>query len=258
MSITLIDTHSHIYLDEFNDDLNHVFVRAEQNNVNKILLPSINKEHFDKQMKLTFTNSHCQSMIGLHPCYVKEDFQKELDFVHHSLNNKELNFIGIGEIGLDYFWDKTFLSQQKYCYETQLDWAIEYNLPVSIHSRDSTDDCFEAIKERSKKGLTGVFHCFSGTLVQAQKIMDSGFYLGIGGVVTFKNSHLINILQTIGIDKIVLETDAPYLAPVPFRGKRNEPSYLLNIVNFLSNHLSLQPEYIAQITTKNAQNLFRV
>ncbi len=256
--MTLIDTHSHIYLKEFDHDLIELMARAEQQGVQQILLPAINKEHLEKQMSITAQYSNCRSMMGLHPCYVTDHYQLEMELVYNTLKKSPSTFVGVGEIGLDYYWDKSRMEQQKHCFETQLDWAIEFDLPVSIHSRDATQDCIEAVQQRIPYGLRGVFHCFSGTLEQAQQIIDCGFYLGIGGVVTFKNSPLISILKTVGLGYIVLETDAPYLAPVPFRGKRNEPAYLKNIVEFLAIHVALSPQTIAQITTENAQKLFRL
>jgi TatD DNase family protein len=198
----------------------------------------------------------CLSMIGLHPCSVKEDFSRELVFIEKKTS--ERSFIAIGEIGLDFYWDKTFVEQQYETFQWQIDLALKKNLPIVIHSRNSINECIEIVKQNQNGKLKGVFHCFSGTTEQAIQIIDLGFYLGIGGVVSFKNSGLDKVVADVDLKHIVLETDAPYLAPVPFRGKRNESGYLKYVVEKLSEIKNISKEEIAAITTKNAKELFNI
>jgi TatD DNase family protein len=197
---------------------------------------------------------YCRPMMGLHPCSVKENYVEELAVVKdHLVKNK---FIAIGEIGLDFYWDVTFKSQQFDAFHQQIDWALAYDLPIVIHSRNSIDECISVITEHQKGRLKGVFHCFSGAIEQAKKIIDLNFYLGIGGVVTFKNSGLDKLMEQLTLENVVLETDAPYLAPVPFRGKRNECSYLKYVLEKLSEIKNMNKEEIAAITTANTEKLF--
>ncbi len=253
--MTLIDTHSHIYLPEFDSDIAKMFERADKERVTKILLPAIDSSTHLKMLQLEAQNpAKCYSMMGLHPCSVKENFREELKITRHYLD--ERNFVAVGEIGLDFYWDKTFTAEQYAAFHEQIEWAIEFDIPVVIHSRNSTDECIKVVAEHQKGKLKGVFHCFSGSIHQAEQIIELGFYLGIGGVLTFKNSGLDKVMESISLDHVVLETDAPYLAPVPFRGKRNEPSYLKYIVEKMAvlNNRSL--EEVAVITTANAEKLF--
>jgi TatD DNase family protein len=194
------------------------------------------------------------AMMGLHPCSVKEDFQAELKTARDFLEKRP--FIAVGEIGLDLYWDKTFIEQQYMAFQEQIGWALHYDIPIAIHSRNATDECIAVVAKHQKGQLKGVFHCFSGDAVQAQKVIDLGFYLGIGGVVTFKNAGLDKILEHVALENIVLETDAPYLAPVPFRGKRNEPAYLKYVLEKLAEIKKVDKDEIAVITTANAKKLF--
>lgn len=253
--MTLIDTHSHIYLPEFETDRAQMLERAGQEGIRKILMPAIDSSTHGAMLKLEEDNpSACLSMMGLHPCSVKENPETELKIAREHLEKK--SFIAVGETGLDFYWDKTFVQQQYMAFHQQIEWALHYDIPVVIHSRNSIDECIEVVKEHQNGKLKGVFHCFSGNLEQAGKIINLGFYMGIGGVITFKNSGLDVVMEKINLDNVVLETDAPYLAPVPFRGKRNEPAYLKYVVNKLAGIKNVSIEEIASVTTANAEKLF--
>lgn len=253
----LIDTHSHIYLPEFEPELAEMLKRAEKEGVGKILMPAIDSSTHQQMLQLEESlPDQCLSMMGLHPCSVKENYKEELAIARNYL--KKQRFKAVGEIGLDFYWDKTFTEQQYAAFNEQIEWALEYNIPIVIHSRESTDECINVVAAHQKGQLTGVFHCFSGNVEQAQKIIGLGLYLGIGGVVTFKNSGLDKVMESVSLENIVLETDAPYLAPVPFRGKRNEPSYLKYVVEKLSTLKNISIEEVAKITTTNAGKLFGI
>jgi TatD DNase family protein len=253
----LIDTHAHIYLPEFETDRGEMLKRAENELITSILMPAIDSStHFTMLQAEENYSAICRSMMGLHPCSVKKNYKEELKIVRDYLDKRK--FIAIGETGLDYYWDLTYREEQIKAFRQQIEWAIEFEIPVVIHSRNSTQDCIELIGEYQKGKLKGVFHCFSGTPDEAQQIIDLGFYLGIGGVVTFKNSGLNKVMEKVEIGKIVLETDAPYLAPVPYRGKRNECSYLKYVVQKLAEIKNIKAEEIAFITTQNARKLFEL
>ena len=192
--------------------------------------------------------------MGVHPCSIKENYQDELKTAKDYLEKRP--FKAVGEIGLDFYWDKTFSDQQYAAFHEQIEWALHFELPIAIHSRCSTDECIKVVAEHQQGKLKGVFHCFSGDAVQAKQVIDLGFYLGIGGVVTFKNSGLDKVLEDVSMSNIVVETDAPYLAPVPFRGKRNEPSYLKYVVEKIASIKNISVEEVAEITTENAEELF--
>ncbi len=258
----LIDTHCHIYLKEFDEDRQEMIARAENEGVKLFLMPAIDTLTYTQMMD-TYAAfpGKCLSMMGLHPCSINKNFEEELAFVEEKLTEKK--FIAIGEIGLDFYWDKTFVDEQNKAFQRQIDMALNYQLPIVIHSRNSIDECIELVKKNQNArlpygqgNLKGVFHCFSGNGEQAKQIIDLGFYLGIGGVVTFKNSGLDKIMEDVDMKHIVLETDAPYLAPVPFRGKRNESSYLKYVVEKLAEIKNISKEEIAAITTANAKELF--
>ena len=253
--MTITDTHAHIYLPEFAETRKEMLERAEKEGVNKILLPAIDSESHASLVNLAKEfPAQCRPMMGLHPCYVKDNFREELKIARDYL--EQAGFVAVGEIGLDFYWDKTFTEQQYLAFEEQIRWALEFDLPIAIHSRSSTDECIEVVRRYQNGKLKGVFHCFSGNAEQALQIMDLGFYLGIGGVVTFKNGGLDKVFDTIGLERVVLETDAPYLAPVPFRGKRNEPSYLKYVVEKLAGIKSISIEDVAEITERNVRTLF--
>lgn len=253
--MNLIDTHSHIYVSEFDADRVEMMKRAEKEGVTKIFLPAIDSDTHEKmlQTEADFAGI-CHSMMGLHPCSVKENYKEELELIQEYL--KKRPFKAVGEIGLDFYWDKTFTTQQYEVFHQQIEWALAYSLPIVIHSRNATDECIKVVAEHQKDGLRGIFHCFSGDTDQAKQLIEFGFYLGIGGVLTFKNSGLDTVMEEIDLDNVVLETDAPYLAPVPFRGKRNEPSYLKYVVEKLATIKKISAEQVATITTANAEKLF--
>jgi TatD DNase family protein len=253
--MTVIDTHSHIYLPEFDIDRVQMLERAGGEGIRKILMPAIDSSTHGAMLRLEEGNpAACLSMMGLHPCSVKENPGDEFKTARDHLEKR--TFIAIGETGLDFYWDKTFVQQQYMAFHKQIEWALHYDIPVVIHSRNSIDECIKVVEEHQNGKLKGVFHCFSGNLEQAGKIIDLGFYMGIGGVITFKNSGLDKVMETISLENIVLETDAPYLAPVPFRGKRNEPAYLKYVVEKLATIKNVSIEEMASITSFNAEKLF--
>ena len=253
--MNLLDTHSHIYLPEFELDRASMLERAEKEGVTRILLPAIDKTTHEQMLALEKAYpTRCFSMMGLHPCSVKENFEEELKIAEGYFEQRE--FKAVGETGLDFYWDKTFTEQQYAAFNRQVEWALHYDIPVVIHSRNSTDECIEVVRAHQKGKLKGVFHCFSGNETQARQIIDLGLYLGIGGVLTFRNSGLDKVMEKTDLAHLVLETDAPYLAPVPFRGKRNEPSYLRYVVTKLSELKNTTTGEVASITTANAEKLF--
>ncbi len=252
----MIDTHSHIYSEEFDEDRAEMLQRAKDAGVLSIILPSIDSDSFQRMIDLETSNpDYCFAAIGLHPTSVKEDYLQELELVESELKRRK--YIAIGEIGIDLYWDKTFYKEQLHAFQTQVEWSLECNLPIIVHIRDSHKETIEALMPYKDKGLKGVFHCFTGTKKEADEIMALGdFKLGIGGVVTFKNSGLAENLKEIPLEKLVLETDAPYLAPTPYRGKRNEPAYTALVRDKLAEIYAKTPEEIDLITTKSAKELF--
>jgi TatD DNase family protein len=254
-SAYIIDTHCHLYDEAFMEDRSLVIDRAKTAGVKRIYLPNIDGSSIDGMLELeTDFPDFCYAMMGLHPCYVKEDFKQELKVMHNWLSIR--NFSAIGEIGLDFFRDETFRAEQLEAFQLQLEWAMEKDLPVVIHSRKSLQECIKMIKTIGKGGIRGIFHCFSGSVEEANAIIDLGMYLGIGGVITYKNSGLLEVLHNIGLQNVVLETDAPYLTPVPFRGKRNEPAYTHLIATKIADSLQCSIEDVIQITCKNALQVF--
>lgn len=253
----IIDTHAHLYVNDFKEDIAEILARATAEGVSEIILPNIDSGTVDDMLELVKNFPVCHAAIGLHPCSVKEDNTAEFANMEKWLG--EMKFAGIGETGLDFHWDTSFTTQQYESFELQVGWAKSLGIPIIIHSRKSTDECIAVIKKRQDGRLTGVFHCFSGTVEQAKQITDLGLYLGIGGVVTYKNGGLEPVLQTIGMmERVVLETDSPYLSPVPKRGKRNEPSYLKYIVDKIADISGFSTDKVAEITTANAQKLFGI
>jgi TatD DNase family protein len=251
----LIDTHTHLYLKQFKDDIEDVISRAKNIGVHKFYLPSIsskyNKSMHDLEKK--FPNDiYC--MIGLHPCYVDDNFESEINFVKKHI--KDYNYKAIGEIGIDLFHEKKYFNQQVIAFEEQIKLAIEYDLPIVIHARDSLDEIFRVLEKFKSEKLRGIFHCFTGNLDQANKIIDLNFYLGIGGVVTFKNGKISEFLNEVPIEKIVLETDSPYLAPVPYRGKRNESFYIELVAKKIAEVYDVELDYVSKVTDKNALDVF--
>ncbi len=251
----IIDTHTHIYLNDFADTIDNVIKRANDIGVQKFYLPAIDSETFDEILRLESKYpTQCFAMAGLHPCSVKENYTVELAFVKNNLEKRK--FVAIGEIGLDFYWDKTFALQQMEAFTLQMQWALEFNVPISIHTRNAMGETIEAVKPFAAKGLRGIFHCFGGSMESAKEIIKMGFYLGIGGVVTYKNAGLAEVLTHIDLQHLVLETDAPYLSPLPFRGKQNEPSYLQYIIDKIANIKNCTHEEIAKITSENAIKVF--
>jgi TatD DNase family protein len=251
----LIDTHCHLYGETFTADIAQVIERAEAEGVERFYLPAIDNETHQSMLDLeTRFPGKCIAMMGLHPCSVKENYKEELAIIKEWLEKR--TFPAIGEIGIDYYWDRSFDAQQVEAFHTQIEWALHYSLPIVIHSRESMDDCIRIVKEHQNGQLGGIFHCFTGTAEQARQVIDAGFYLGIGGVLTYKKSTLPEALQDIPLENMVLETDAPYLPPVPFRGKRNESSYLKYVVEKLAEIKGVSREAVAEITTANAQKIF--
>jgi len=251
----LIDTHCHIYLEEFEADRPEMLSRAENEGVTLFFMPAIDSKTHENMVLLEENyKGKCLAMMGLHPGSVKEDFAGELKAARDWFEKR--NFVAVGEIGLDFYWDKTFTIQQYEAFHTQIEWALEFDIPIVIHSRNAIDECINVVKEHQEGKLKGVFHCFSGSIEQAKQIIDLGLHLGIGGVVTFKNSGLDKVMNEVDMKHVVLETDSPYLAPVPFRGKRNECSYLKYVVEKLSELKEIPKKDIEDITTKNAEELF--
>ena len=249
-----IDTHTHIYLSEFDEDRDTLMQRAKDANVEITIMPAIDSSTHEKMFQIESFYPHCYSMIGLHPCSVNQDFGKELSLINDYLAQRK--FVAIGEIGLDFYWDKTFSFEQYEAFRKQIQVALVHHLPIVIHSRNAIDECIDVVSKY--EGIKGVFHCFSGNEQQAKKIIQLNFMLGIGGVVTFKNSGLDKVIEKIGLSNVILETDAPYLAPVPHRGKRNEPAYTKLVAEKLSTICSLPLDKIAELTTENARNLFKL
>jgi TatD DNase family protein len=251
------DTHAHIYLAEFDSDRSLMLKRAEMEGIRTIILPAIDSSTHDAMLRVEHENpASCFSMIGVHPCSVKINYTEEIKIARDSFEKR--SFTAIGEIGLDFYWDITYLEQQYKAFHEQIEWALHFGIPIAIHSRNSIDECIQVVSEHQKGNLKGVFHCFSGNEKQAQQIIDLGFYLGIGGVLTFKNSGLDKAIENINLDHIVLETDSPYLAPMPFRGKRNECSYIKYVAQKLAEIKSTTLQQIADTTTANAEKLFNL
>jgi TatD DNase family protein len=251
----LIDTHCHLYVSEFSEDIDKVLQRAIEKGVGRFYLPAIDRESESSLLDLEKRYPDiCFAMQGLHPCSIKENVKEALDYVGHRI--RERRFAAIGEIGLDFYWDRTFEKQQYEAFHQQIEWALHYNLPIVIHSRQSIDQTISVVAEHQKGNLRGIFHCFNEDEISAEKIIELGFHIGIGGTVTYKNSKLPVVLKNISLDKMVLETDAPYLPPVPFRGKRNESSYLIYIAEKLAEIKGVSVEEVADQTTKNALNIF--
>ena len=253
----ITDTHTHLYTVEFDADRKDMMQRAKDAGVSRFFIPAIDASHTDSMIKLEneFPND-VFLMMGLHPSSVKENYLEELAHVREWIDKKA--FYAIGEIGIDLFWDKTFLVQQQAAFKTQIKWAKEKKLPIVIHCRDAFDEVFEILEIEKSDDLRGVFHCFTGTLEQAKQAISYNMKLGIGGVATFKNGKINKFLNEINIKHIVLETDAPYLAPSPFRGKRNESSYITNVIDKLVEIYGISFQEIAEITTQNSKEVFGI
>lgn len=251
----LIDTHCHLYSKEFAGDIEETIQRAEREGVEKLYLPAIDSSVLEDLLALERQfPGKCIGMIGLHPCSVREDYEIELKLVEEWLGKR--SFVALGEIGLDFHWDRSFEQQQYEAFRRQIKWALQYNIPIVIHSRESMAQSIGVVREHQDGRLKGIFHCFTGDYESARAIIEAGFYLGIGGVLTYKNSGLAETLKRIDLEWLVLETDAPYLSPVPFRGKRNESSYLKWVAARLAEVKGVTVEEVARVTTANAQKIF--
>lgn len=250
----MTDTHAHLYKNEFEHDLDQVVARAKSSGVQRVLLPNINVESIPSMLRLCNTHKdYFFPMYGLHPCEVKQDFEIELENIHRYLESNDA--IAIGEIGIDLYWDKSTLPMQIAAFETQIEWAKLRGLPIAIHSREANHEVLRILKKH-QDGLRGVMHCFSGSLEEAQAFVKLGFYLGIGGVVTYKNAHLPQIISQVGLEHLLLETDSPYLTPVPHRGKRNEPGNIPIIARKISEAYNVPYEVVVRQTESNVQSLF--
>jgi TatD DNase family protein len=256
--IQLIDTHSHLYDEAFDEDIDIVINNALEKGVAKIILPAIDSSTIERQKKLSASYPDIfYQMIGVHPTSIKEDYRKELDVVYNEISTNADSYLAIGEIGLDYYWDTTFAHEQQTALITQIEWANKYQKPVALHVRNAYTEMFEVLEKHSVD-RRGVLHCFSGTLSDAKKAVDMGYMLGIGGVVTFKKNELAKIVAELPLQNILLETDAPYLAPTPYRGKRNESAYVLNVAQTVAEIKNTSLEQVAETTLQNAVELFGI
>lgn len=255
--MTFIDTHSHIYLEEFAKDLPQVIERAQATGISHILLPNIDSTTVESMLNVcSLYGGYCFPMMGLHPTFVNGDFEKELSVVEEQLAGSG-KYIAVGEVGLDLYWDKTFLKEQIIAFDRQIQWALKYDLPLVIHSREAFEPLCDTLLPYKDTSLKGIFHSFTGTSLEAARLLDfENFMLGINGVVTFKKSGLADVVKDIPLNRITVETDAPYLTPVPYRGKRNESSYLKFTLEKLAEIYQLAPDHIARETTKSALKIF--
>lgn len=254
----LTDTHTHLYSEQFKDDIDEVVQKAINLGISRFFLPNIDSDYTAALLALAKKYpDNMFPMMGLHPCSVKADYQQELEQVEKMLSEHQV--VAIGEIGIDLYWDKTFFKEQQAAFRHQIRLAKANNLPFVIHCRDAFDEIFKILDEENDENMRGIFHCFTGNLEQAQKIINyGGFKLGIGGVVTFKNAGLDKVVEQISLEHLVLETDAPYLAPVPYRGKRNESAYIIEIATKVANLKQVSLEEVAKITTTNSKTVFGV
>jgi TatD DNase family protein len=251
----LIDTHCHLYDSAFEGDRDFMIQRAVDTGVRRFYLPAIDLQSEEAMLDLEKRYPDiCFAMQGLHPCSVNADVEEALRHVGQSLTGRA--FAAVGEIGLDFYWDRTYEKQQYQAFHRQIEWALHFDLPIVIHSRNSIEQTIGVVREHQKGKLKGIFHCFNDDEKNAKEITELGFYLGIGGTITYKNSKLPDVLKKIGLEQVVLETDAPYLPPVPFRGKRNESSYIIHVAQKLAGILEMRIEEVAAVTTSNAMKIF--
>ena len=250
-----IDTHAHLYSTPIKENIEGIMKNAIDNGIDTIIMPAIDSTSLEAMLEVEKTYpQNTIAMMGLHPCSVKENVKEELAIIEAQLQKRK--FIAIGEIGLDYYWDKTFTTEQMHAFEIQMQWALDYKLPIAIHTRNAMGETIEAVKPFAKKGLRGIFHCFSGSKESAEQIISMDFHLGLGGVLTYKNAGVAEAIKDIPMEWLVLETDAPYLSPVPYRGKTNEPSYMIQVAMKLAEIKNLPLHEIAEMTTSNAEKLF--
>ena len=253
----ITDTHTHLYSEQFDEDRRSMIERAKEAGVSRFFIPAIDSSYMDRMLRLE--REYAEEvflMMGLHPTSVKENYKNELAFVRKWIDQRE--FYAIGEIGIDLYWDRSFLSQQQEAFKTQIQWAKEKKIPIVIHCREAFDEIFEILEQEKSDDLVGIFHCFTGTLEQAKKAISYNMKLGIGGVATFKNGKIDQFLSEIDIRHIVLETDAPYLSPTPFRGKRNESSYITYTIDKLVEIYGITFQEISEITTQNSKEIFGI
>jgi len=251
-----VDSHAHIYLKDFKEDIQSVMDESRDTGINKIFMPNIDHLSIEDMLHLELKfPENCFPMMGLHPCSVKKDFESALYEVESWLSKR--NFLAIGEMGIDLYWDKTYFEEQKEAFKIQAEMARKYDLPMVIHCRDSFEETITLLEALNNKDLKGVFHCFTGTLSDAERVIKQGFFVGLGGVSTFKNSGMSEVIPSIDLDYVILETDSPYLAPAPHRGKRNKPSYIPIIANKIAEFKKMNVDEIARITTINALKLFK-
>lgn len=252
-----VDTHTHIYTEEFDDDREQVMARASSAGVVLMLFPNIDVASIEKMYGVYEQHPDCcRVMMGLHPTEVNTTYRESLKRIEKELENPV--YIGVGEIGLDFYWDQTYKRQQIEAFELQLEWAKQLHLPVSIHTREAFETLLPILERKQDGTLRGVLHCFTGTEEQAFQAVKLGFHLGMGGVVTYKNSHVKDFFSKLPLERLLLETDAPYLSPVPHRGQRNEPAFLVDTARFLADRLQIALETVAGVTTHNAKKLFRL
>ena len=251
----MTDSHAHIYSDKFKQDVDKILEKAFEENVNKIYMPNIDHKSIDGMLELEEKyKGKCFSMMGLHPCSVDKNFEKELYIEEEWLNKR--HFTAVGEMGIDLYWDKTYFEQQKEAFRIQTNWAKKFKLPIVIHIREAMQETLELLEDVYEEGLTGVVHCFTGNLEDAERILKLGFKLGIGGVATFKNGGLDKVIPHVGLEHLLLETDSPYLAPKPHRGKRNEPSYIPIIAQRIAELKDIDVAEVEKVTDENAAALF--
>jgi TatD DNase family protein len=254
-----VDTHTHLYLEEFDSDRDNIVRNAIHNGVKYFFLPNIDSSSIEGMMALSDSfPGHCFPMMGLHPTSVKSNYKEEITIAEKHLSFSVKRFYAIGEIGIDLYWDKTFSKEQYVAFTIQLDWAVKYDLPVVIHTRNSFDVAIDIIEKKNDPAIRGIFHCFGGSIKQAEKAIELGFLLGIGGIITYRNSGLQKVVEVIDLEHLVVETDAPFLPPVPYRGQRNESSYIPVIAEKVAEIKNTSITEVAEITTRNALKLFNI
>lgn len=252
-----VDTHAHLYLEKFDEDIDDVIKNCIKNNVERIFLPNIDSSTIESLNNLSkLYPDNCFPIMGLHPCSVNDNYKSELSIMQGWLEKEK--YYGIGETGVDLYWDKTFKSQQVEAFEEQINWSKSYDLPIIIHSRESLDITIDIITQNQNGVLSGIFHCFNGNIEQCKKIVDNNFYMGLGGIVTYKNAGLDEMIKYLPLEKMLLETDSPYLSPVPYRGKRNQSSYIPIIADKIAEIKGLTTKEIMTVTTQNAARIFKL
>jgi len=251
----IIDSHAHIYQPEFEDDIDEVIQNAKAVGISAIYMPNIDSSTIHRMENLEIKHPMCKSMMGIHPCYIKENYLEELAIVKQKLEQKK--YVGVGEIGIDLYWDKSFADAQFEAFRYQIELAKEHEIPFVIHSRDALEHTISIVEEMQDGNLRGIFHCFNGTVEEGKRIVDLGFYMGIGGVVTYKNAGVDKVVEQLPIEAMVLETDAPYLSPGPKRSKRNEPKFITKVVDKLVEIKGMTKDNIEKVTSENCKKIFK-